>query len=372
MADDNGDDGSGSASAETVIATWPRVLNVSARSVFAVFGAIGLALVLRNVFERSTRVLGWFAAAAVVAAMVYPAVAALSRSMRRGVALLIVVLGLLATVGSVLYVAVDDIRTELDHLQEVAPEAAQRLEESERWGETARDFRLRERVESFVEQLPERLAGGDTPEVIRSATTRGAAFFVAFILTLFLVLHGPRMVRGALGQIESDVRRSRVNRVLTRAYRRSWRYLVGTLAIAFTTGIYTYLWCRLADLPGASVLAIFVGMGSVIPYVGTVVAGVPVVVLALGLDPESPWAWILLLAFIGWQILDAVVLRARINRRSIAVGPAVTLVVGIVGIDLYGLGGALVALAFVVFVVAVVDELAPTDDQAVDFSVITG
>ena len=65
-------------------------------------------------------------------------------------------------------------------------------------------------------------------------------------------------------------------------------------------------------------------------------------------------------------------LRARVNRRSITIGPAVTLVVGILGVDLYGLGGALVGLAFAVFVVAVVDELAPTDDQAVDFSVITG
>jgi predicted PurR-regulated permease PerM len=47
-------------------------------------------------------------------------------------------------------------------------------------------------------------------------------------------------------------------------------------------------------------------------------------------------------------------------------------VVVVLGVDLYGIGGALVGLALAVFLVAVVDELAPTDDQAVDFSVITG
>src|SRR5436190_3219396 len=161
-----------------------RRLHTSARSVLLVVAAIGLALVVRNVFERATRVLGWFAAATVVAALVYPIVGIVSRYMRRGVALFVVILVLVGIVGGLVYVAIGDVRTELDHLQEVAPEAAASIENSQRYGEAARDFRLQERVESFVEQLPERLAGGDTAQAIRSATTRGLAYFVAFILTL--------------------------------------------------------------------------------------------------------------------------------------------------------------------------------------------
>lgn len=369
MPDDHGDDGSRAPVTTTV---GLRTLNVSARSVFAVVAAIGFALVFRNVFERSTRIIGWFLAASVVAALVFPAVAALSRTIRRGLALVVVVVALLATLGLVLYAAIDDVRTELDHLQEVAPEAAQRLEESERWGEASRDFRLRERVESFVEQLPERLAGGETAEAIRSATTRGAAYFVAFILTLFMILHGPRLLRGGLRQIEPEERRARITKVLYRAYRRSWAYLVGTLAIAVVSGLYAYAWCRLADLPGATVLALFVALMSVIPFLGTMIGALPVVVLALGLDPSSSWAWVLLGAFAAWQVLEAAVMRSRLTRRSIAVGPAIIVIVAMLGIDLYGLGGALVGLALAVFAVTVLDELAPTDDSAVDLSVITG
>jgi predicted PurR-regulated permease PerM len=61
-----------------------------------------------------------------------------------------------------------------------------------------------------------------------------------------------------------------------------------------------------------------------------------------------------------------------VNRRSIAVGPAVTVLVAMLGLDLYGIGGALVGFAYSVFVVAVVDELAPTDEHAVDLRSITG
>jgi predicted PurR-regulated permease PerM len=347
-----------------------RRLHVSVRSVVLVVASIGLALTVRNVFEKATRVLGWFAAAAVVAALVYPMVGLVSRYVRRGVALLLVVLVLLGTIGGVVYAAVGDVRRELDHLQEVAPEAAQRIEESDRYGEAARDFRLRERVESFVDQLPERLAGGETAEAIRSATTRGLAYFVAFVLTLFLVLHGPRIVGGGVGLIEAPARRAYVERVLRRAYQRSWRYLLGTLGIALATGLYAYVWARLADLPGATVLAIFVALTSIVPNVGVAVGALPLMLLALGLEPGSRWPLALAVVFVMWQVLDVAVLRRMLARRSIAIGPVVTTLVAMLGIDLYGIGGALVGLALAVFVVSVVDELAPTDEHAVDLRAI--
>jgi predicted PurR-regulated permease PerM len=349
-----------------------RRLFVSARSVLLVVAAIGLALTVRNIFEKASRVLGWFVAAAVVAALVYPAVVLVSRYVRRGLALLIVVVVLVGTIGGVIYAAIGDVRRELDHLQEVAPEAAQRIEDSERYGEAARDFRLRERVEDFVEDLPERLAGGDTPEVIRSATTRGIAYFVSFILTLFLVLHGPRMVSGGLGQIRSRERRAYIERVLRRAYERAWRYLIGTIGIALLSGLYAYAWCRIADLPGAIVLAIFVALASVLPNVGIMIGAIPVVLLAAGVDPSSGWPFTLIALFALWQVIDVVVLRRRLARASIAIGPVVTTLVAMLGFDLYGIGGALVGVALAVFVVSVVDELAPTDEHAVDLSAITG
>jgi predicted PurR-regulated permease PerM len=347
-----------------------RRLHISARSVLLVVAAIGLALVVRNIFERATRVLGWFAAAAVVAGLVYPIVGLVSRYVRRGVALLVVVLVLIGTVGGLVYAAIGDVRNELDHLQEVAPEAAQSIEDSERYGDAARDFRLRERVESFVEDLPERLAGGDTAEAIRSATTRGLAYFVAFVLTLFLVLHGSRIVKGAAGLIETPSRREYAERVVRRAYERTWGYLLGTLGIALATGLYAYVWCRLADLPGATVLAIFVALASVIPHVGVMVGTLPLLLLSVGLDPASSWPVALFVVFLLWQVFDTAFLRRRLAHRSIAVGPVVTTLVVMLGVDLYGIGGALVGVALAVFVVAVVDELAPTDDHALDFRAI--
>jgi predicted PurR-regulated permease PerM len=186
---------------------------------------------------------------------------------------------------------------------------------------------LSERVQSFVDELPKRLAGGDTAEVIRSATTRGLAYFVAFILTLFLVLHGPRMVRGGIGLIDPVERREYVHGVLARAYTRSWGYLLGTLGISLLTGAYAYAWCRLADLPGATVLAMTVALAAVVPNVGVMIGALPVLLLTAGLDPNSGWTLSLAVMFAFWQVLDVYVLRRHLNRRSITIGPVVTVLV---------------------------------------------
>ncbi|HEV8297492.1 MAG TPA: AI-2E family transporter [Acidimicrobiales bacterium] len=348
-----------------------RTLNVRPRSVLIAVGLIGLALVARNAFTRSSRVFGWLAAATVAAALVIPAVELLSRWMRRGIALLLVLVVVGGTIGFVTYVAVDDVRHEIDRLQEVAPDAAQRIEESDRYGDTAREFRLRERVQGFVDDLPGRLAGGgNAAAVIRSATTRGLAYLAGVILTIFLIFHGPRIVHGGIAQIGDPARRTRVERVMRRAYERSWTYLVGTLGLAIAAGVWAFAWCRAASLPGASVLGIFVALLSIIPYVGVMVGGLPVILLALGLKPGS-WTVMLIAVLLLWQVFDAAVLRRQLVDRSIAIGPAVTTIIGALALDLYGIGGVLVGLAFAVYAIAVIDELAPTDADHLDVGVLT-
>lgn len=348
-----------------------HLLRIRARSVLLLVAAIGAALVVRNLFGKSARVLGWFVAAAVVAALLLPAVNLLARWMRRGFALLIVVLLTVGGVGYVGYVIVDDVRHQIQRLQRVAPEAAQSIESSQRYGHIARDFHLRERVESFVNQLPSRFAGGHGAQAIRSATTRGLAYLAGTVLTVFLLLHGPRLVDGALRQIRDPIKRVRAENVLAFAYRRAWTHLVGVVAIALATGLYTYAWCRIAGLPGAGVLGIYVGLCSIVPFVGVLVGSIPVVLLAAGLKPGW-WAALLVAAFVLWQALDVDVLRRHLNIRSIAIGPSITILVALFGIDLYGLGGALVGFALVVFAAALLDELAPTDRDTIDLGPITG
>ena len=108
---------------------------------------------------------------------------------------------MMLTTGLLAYGTIGDVQLETARLQRVAPEAALRIERSATFGKTARDLQLAQRVKEFVDELPSRLAGGDTGTVIRSAATRTLAYLATGVLMLFLLAHGPRLCEAALRQI---------------------------------------------------------------------------------------------------------------------------------------------------------------------------
>jgi predicted PurR-regulated permease PerM len=327
---------------------------------------LGVGLIARNVVGRSTRVLGWLAAAAIVAALLYPFVAALSRWVPRAVALLIVIVVTLVSVGALAYAIIDDVSREGTKLKQAAPAAARNIEQSERFGEAARDFGLSQRVSDFVDALPGRITGSASNPL--SAASRGIAYVAGVVLTIFLMLYGPRMVEGAMGQIGDETRRANTRRILTNGYRRWWRYVALTLGRGLVAAAFAYLICHLAGLPGAFLLSLAVGVFALVPYVGVLVGSLPIVLLAVGLDPSAPRAIVLFAVFLAYQLAEAFVVQPRVDANSIRVGPAVSFLVAMVAFELYGIGGALYGLAVAVFAVAVLDELAPTDTDTVDLA----
>src|SRR5688572_7507406 len=153
-----------------------RVLRLSPWSLVRAVAMLGATVALLGILGASTRVIGWLLAATVLAGLFHPLVQALDDHLPRGVALAAVVLGAIAIVGGIAYAVVNEITDQVQELQRAVPAAARELERSERFGETARELDLAKRARSFVEELPERLRGGDVQTALRSAATRGVAF----------------------------------------------------------------------------------------------------------------------------------------------------------------------------------------------------
>lgn len=330
-------------------------VRIGSRSIVLAIVIVVAVLMARVVVQSSTRVIGWFLAAAVVAALISPVIQRLDRSMPRAVAVLIVVVGLAAVFGSAIYLVFSDIQKEVSRVQEAAPEVANDIEASPRFGKTARDLHLAEHVRSFVDQLPERVQGGGTAEVIRATATRSVSFLVGLVLTLFMVSYGPRLLTAGLRQIDDEEHRRVLEQALVRAYRRTWLALSGRLLRAAGVGIVAYGAARIGSLPGARVLALFCAAWSVIPAFGIIVGAVPIIVFAGGF--RGSWSAIgMVVFFFGLQVLDAVLNRVIPNRDRLAIGPVVPLLAAMLGFESNGIGGALVAIAFALFGVALLEE----------------
>lgn len=332
---------------------------------------LGATLTLLAVLAASRRVIGWIVVAATVAALLHPTITFLERWMRRGLAVLVVLLVLGAAGGSIVYGVIDDVRSETKRLQEVAPERARQIEESPRFGKLARDFKLEERTRRFVDGVPERLRGGTPAEALRAAGTRTVAFLATTVLTIFLLLHGPRIARSALAQVPDDGRRSQVREVAAAVYRRSIGYASATLAMAIAGGLFGWALAQMADVPGAAPLGIWVGLWDLVPSVGAFVGALPIVALAAVVSgPRAAW---LVAGFVAYQVVENRFVQRPVEEATIRVGPFLTLVGGLVGVELSGVAGALLVTLVVVVVAVTADEVQRRSGSAAkDGSAVTG
>ena len=327
---------------------------------------LAAGLIARTVVLRSLRVLGWLIASMVLAGLLFPLLLRLQRRLRRGFAIVVLILGSAAMVGTVAYSAIGDIRTETARLQRVAPEAARRIEQSARFGKAARDFQLEQRVKAFVDALPSRLVGGTGAAVFTTNANRVVALLANFVLTIFLLLYGPRILSAATRRIRRPERRSFVTDVVLRAYRRAWRYTIGTVGMGLSAGLFAFLLARVLVLPAPAALGLLVGVGSVLPFVGVLIGGLPMVLLTAGVDPSSYKVVVVAAVLIAYQVFEGMVLQRAVHRWSVRFGPALTVAVTMVSFELYGVGGAVSGLMLAVLAVAVLDEMSPTDQRRSD------
>lgn len=333
-------------------------LRLTVRSAVTAVALLGLTLALFGLVAASRRVLGWIAAAAAIAGILHPLVTRVARRFPRGLAVLAVVLTTVVTVGLTAYQVVDDVREQTDRLAESAPEAARRLEQDDGpFADLAREAKLAERTQHFVDEVPQRLRGGTPAQALRSAATRGVAYLATGILSIFFLLHGPKLAAGVARQIRNPNHRARLERVAGAAFTRGFGYARGTLVMALLAGVFGYAVASTADVPGAAPLGLWVALWDAVPYFGAMLGALPIVVLG---GVGNPGRGITLaLIFVAYELVETFVLQRRLERRMVRIGPFLTSAGAFAGLELYGLGGAVLAVLAVAVTVAALDEVAP-------------
>lgn len=316
------------------------------------------AVVLRGAFASANRQIGWTVACFILAAMLSPIVDLLARRMPRWLALVSSMLGvgiLIVTVWGAIIVNIQDgLRT----LSNEAPRAAASLEQR---SEVAQDFRLAERVESLIQNLRSRTGGQAVGQAVGAAGT----YLVCGILILFFIIYGPKMLRAGAAQIKDEHRRARVERRVTTAMTNASRYLIVTVGQTLVIGSAVGLTAWALRLPAPFVLGLLAGAVGVIPTLGIVVGGLPTLLLAAGL---KSWRDILIVlgVLLGLQVLETAVVRKRVDRVSVHIGPALPAMVALIGYELYGIGGAVYGAAALVFLIAWLDAAGIADAPALD------
>ena len=332
--------------------TWTaRRVRASGSSILLAIAVVVAVLLGRGLFEAASQPLGWVAAAAAVSLVLAPIIELQARKIPRGVAIavtLIVGVAAVASVGAGLLVEVQD---QLGQLREQLPAAAEQLEETADDDGILAQLELSALVQDLVEEISERASPQPT---IEEAVGTVPAFLVSGVLVMFFLVWGGSMFDGLERQISDPDRRERISRGMRLSARLTQRYIVAALAVALVVALVGGTLSWLIGLPTPLVLGVVVGVASIIPYVGVLFGSVPILLLSAASEPFTTTV-ALGLGLIGTQAAVTLVTRRVIEQHTLRVGPAVIVITALLGSDLYGVGGALVAMFAGVLTVAAVE-----------------
>ena len=313
-------------------------------------------VLVSNIFTAAHQVIGWAVAASVIALLLTPVVAWMDRHMPRPVAIIVTFVTVAALALGITWLYSSSLLDQVDQLQESGPSIAADIENREdRLGATAREITLVDQVTELTARLDERTGSGT--DAIRSAALSAPPYFVSMVLTIFLLLFGRRILQGGLDQL-SPQRRERLVPALADATRRTQMYVWASIAQGLVSGAAIWAIGSLLDVPAVGLLALFGALAATVPYFGVVIGWLPLVLLGVGVASGLEVA-LAVLAAVSLQLTEAMWWRRRVDERSIHVGPAVPIVVAILGFGIYGIGGALYGCVLAVLVLALADGLRP-------------
>jgi predicted PurR-regulated permease PerM len=238
---------------------------------------------------------------------------------------------------------------------------------------------LREQIPAAVEQLDNRLRAHDWGRFLRDnlpepaellPDTQGAVaratgvlsgtftFLTNTVLILFLglvlALAPSTYVRGAV-RLVPPRRRERARDVLHQlAHTLRW-WLVGRLISMAVIGVLTGVGLALLDAPLAVVLALIAALLSFIPNIGPVLSALPAVLLGLAERPRLALSVAGL--YVGVQFVESYILSPIVDRKTIYLPPALTVLAQLSMAVVAGLLGVALATPLLAVVVVLVRTL---------------
>jgi predicted PurR-regulated permease PerM len=175
------------------------------------------------------------------------------------------------------------------------------------------------------------------------------AALVTFVVAMYLSVDSHRLHAGLLALVPAPYRRD-ARRVDARIGR-VWRgYLYGQLLNSLATGLLVWLALWVIGLPGAFVLGLIMMVLNMIPTFGPIIAAVPGVLIAIALgSTRLDWGTLsFTLLVIGLYVvvvqLQANVMAPFITGQAVQMSPAAVLIGLIVGFQVGGLVGSLLAV----------------------------
>ena len=303
-----------------------------------------------------------FVVAGVVALILNPLVSRLQRfaHLPRGVAVAAVYLGLLATLGGVGVALANPVSDQArqfgNDVPSIVDDANASLADLQEYlDRKGIDVEVKRQGATALQTLQEKVVGGTDDivtfgrDLLTKLVTAGLSLILVIVLSVYMLVYGERigqLVRRAMppgdGSDDDDFP-TRVQRAVSSYVRAQTLF---SLAMGAGAGLSLWLFGVLGIFEEGRTYAlafgIFFGVMELIPFVGPFLGALPPILVALFSDPLTA-LWVALL-FVALQQIEGHVVAPQLFGHSLRINPLLVIFALLLGGEIYGIVGALIAL----------------------------
>ena len=316
------------------------------RTIVGVVGVVLATYIAYVLILATVRIVAWIAVAGFFAIVLAPLVKRVQRRVgdRRAVATAIVVFSTLFVMIGILALFIMPVRSQLVNIITDLPGT---VRDAAAGRGPVGNLVKKLHIESYVRANKNKLTNAanklsDSTFDVATTVLSAALAFVSITLITFLFLsQSTNMGRAATSMIPPR-RRNSVRRIAVEAAGAVSGYVIGNLLVSVVAGVAAFTCLVSLGVPSPVVLALFVAFADLIPLVGATI-GAAVCVLAAYL--YSPSAGLIsLIFFIVYQQVENGLIYPWIMARKVNVNPLIILLSVLLGVELFGVLGALLAV----------------------------
>ncbi|WP_369819720.1 AI-2E family transporter [Actinoplanes sp. TFC3] len=174
------------------------------------------------------------------------------------------------------------------------------------------------------------------------------------VLTIYFMAAFERIKRAGYALVPAS-RRTRVQLLTDEILAKVGAYMVGALAIAVLAGLSTWVFAVVVGLAYPFALAVVVAVCDLIPQIGATLGAV--IVSLIGLADSLTTGIICIVFFIIYQQIENYLIYPNVMKRSVKVSDVAAVTAALLGVALFGVIGALVAIPMVAAIQLIVREV---------------
>lgn len=174
-----------------------------------------------------------------------------------------------------------------------------------------------------------------------------------FFLSVYMLIEHDSVVEG-LPLLFHSKRRKRVRQMIEKVESKVGAWLRGQLLLCIVVGVLTWLVLSLLNIKYAAALGVLAGLLEVVPVLGPLLSAIPIMITGFSV---GIWPGVSSLAavFLIQQVENALLV-PFIMKQAVGLNPVITLLAILIGGELFGIVGAVIAVPTAGIITVLVDE----------------